>query len=74
MLSTLFGYRSPSTRLEVKEDPMSNPLPHSHHSDDAKADDAPPTDAVSDEVKEDAARSESADGDELPEDPPLVER
>ena len=32
--------------------------PHAHHSDDAVAEDAPPTDAVTDEVREDAARAE----------------
>ncbi|MFE7846559.1 hypothetical protein ACFUTX_15345 [Microbacterium sp. NPDC057407] len=36
--------------------------PHTHHSDDAVADDAPPTDAVSDEVKEDAATAEEEGG------------
>jgi hypothetical protein len=36
---------------------MTNP-PHAHHSDDAEADSAPPTDAVTDEVREDAARAE----------------
>ena len=38
---------------------MSDATPHSHHSEDARADDAPPTDAVSDEVKEDAATAEN---------------
>lgn len=32
--------------------------PHTHHSDDAEADSAPPTDAFTDEVREDAARAE----------------
>lgn len=36
---------------------MSN-LPNSRDADDAKADDAPPTDVVSDEVREDAASAE----------------
>ena len=45
--------------------------PHTHHSEDAQADDAPPTDAVSDEVKEDAANAESTDGPQLPDDPKL---
>lgn len=31
---------------------------HDRHDDDARADDAPPTDAVSDEVREDAASAE----------------
>jgi hypothetical protein len=39
---------------------MSDTTPHSHHSDDARADDAPPTDAVSDEVKEAAATAEDS--------------
>lgn len=38
---------------------MSDPTPHASHSEDARADDAPPTDAVSDEVSEDAATAES---------------
>ena len=37
-------------------------MPHSHHSEDAEADDAPPTDAVTDEVHEDAARAGSSGG------------
>ncbi len=40
---------------------MSDPTPHSRHADDARADDAPPTDVVSDEVKEDAAASQDFD-------------
>ncbi|WP_189318425.1 hypothetical protein [Microbacterium oleivorans] len=43
---------------------MSDNIPHTRHSEDAHADDAPPTDAVSDEVKDDAARA----GDEVTED------
>jgi hypothetical protein len=38
---------------------MSDATPHGHHSDDARADDAPPTDAVTDEVRQDAAQAES---------------
>ncbi|GAB3602886.1 hypothetical protein [Microbacterium aureliae] len=34
---------------------MSDPTPHSRHSDDARSDDSPPTDAVTDEVRADAA-------------------
>lgn len=34
---------------------MSTPAPHSHHSDDATADDAPPTDGITDEVRSDSA-------------------
>ncbi|QIG38375.1 hypothetical protein G5T42_01855 [Microbacterium sp. 4R-513] len=46
--------------------------PHTHHSEDAQADDAPPTDAVSDEVKEDAAKAESSGGaGDLPDEPAL---
>ncbi len=42
---------------------MSDNTPHTRDADDAHADDAPPTDAVSDEVKNDAARA----GDEVTE-------
>lgn len=41
---------------------MSDPTPHSTHSEDAEPDDAPPTDAVTDEVREDAARAGSSGG------------
>ncbi|TDN87813.1 hypothetical protein [Microbacterium sp. BK668] len=52
---------------------MSDNTPHEHHSDDAQADDAPPTDAVSDEVKEDAAKAGSSGGPgELPDEPALT--
>ena len=34
--------------------------PHSHHSEDAEADDGPPTDAVTDEVREDAVQADQA--------------
>lgn len=34
---------------------MSTPAPHSHHSDDATADDSPPTDGITDEVRSDSA-------------------
>ncbi|MGZ8804751.1 MAG: hypothetical protein ACXWZG_05550 [Microbacterium sp.] len=34
-------------------------LPHKKHADDAVADDAAPTDAVTDEVREASARAES---------------
>jgi hypothetical protein len=38
---------------------------HDRHADDARADDAPPTDAFTDEVREDAAVAEdNADGDD----------
>jgi hypothetical protein len=47
---------------------MSDPTPHSRHADDAEADEAPPTDAVSDEVREDAAAAESGTR-TLPDDP-----
>jgi hypothetical protein len=43
---------------------MSDPTPHARHADDARADDAPPTDAVSDEVREAAAKAESGSTDE----------
>ncbi|AZS43730.1 hypothetical protein BWL13_01297 [Microbacterium oleivorans] len=43
---------------------MSDNTPHTRDADDAHADNAAPTDAVSDEVKEEAARA----GDEVPED------
>ena len=33
-------------------------ITHDRHDDDARADDAPPTDAVTDEVREDAASAE----------------
>ena len=39
---------------------MSNSTPHTHHSEDAEADDAPPTDAVTDEVHEDMSAAESS--------------
>jgi hypothetical protein len=45
---------------------MSDPTPHTHHSDDARADEAPPTDAVTDEVREEAAQAESGDPEEFP--------
>ena len=38
---------------------MSDNTPHTRDADDAHADDALPTDAVSDEVKDDAARAGS---------------
>jgi hypothetical protein len=36
---------------------MSDTTPHSRHSDDARPDDGPPTDALTDEVREDAAEA-----------------
>jgi hypothetical protein len=39
---------------------MSDSTPRTHHSEDAEADAAPPTDAVTDEVHEDAAAAESS--------------
>ncbi|SDH56824.1 hypothetical protein SAMN04489810_3342 [Microbacterium pygmaeum] len=52
---------------------MTDPrLPHEKHSDDAVADDAPPTDAVTDDVREDAAQAESGDGDDFPDRPALT--
>ena len=52
---------------------MSDRLPHSHHSEDAEADNAPPTDADTDEVREDAARAESTGGPgDLPDEPALT--
>ena len=39
---------------------MSDPsTPRTSHSDDARSDDSPPTDAVTDEVRQDAAAAES---------------
>jgi hypothetical protein len=46
--------------------------PHEKHSDDAVADDAPPTDAVTDEVREDAARTQNVGGGDLPDEPALT--
>lgn len=43
--------------------------PHDKHSDDAVADDAPPTDAVTDDVREEAARAEDVGGGDLPDEP-----
>jgi len=34
---------------------MDDREPHTHHSDDARPDDGPPTDGFTDEVREDAA-------------------
>jgi hypothetical protein len=45
---------------ETKGRTMSDTTPHTHHSQDAEADAAPPTDAVTDEVHEDAAAAESS--------------
>ncbi|HEX5859547.1 MAG TPA: hypothetical protein VFY91_15700 [Microbacterium sp.] len=39
---------------------MSNAPLHHSHSEDARADDAPPTDGFTDEVREDAAEANSA--------------
>lgn len=43
--------------------------PHDKHSDDAVADDAPPTDAVTDDEREEAARAEDVGGGDLPDEP-----
>ncbi|WP_349310677.1 hypothetical protein [Microbacterium sp. MM2322] len=43
---------------------MSDNTPHTRDADDAHADDAAPTDAITDEVKEDAARA-GDDGSEV---------
>ena len=48
---------------------MSNPEPHATHAEDARADDAPPTDGVTDEVREDSAQAEFGVP-ETPEDDP----
>lgn len=40
---------------------MDDREPHTRHSDDARADEAPPTDAVTDEVRESAAAAEGGD-------------
>ena len=37
---------------------MSDRAPHQHHSDDARADDALPTDGVTDEVRADAVQAQ----------------
>jgi hypothetical protein len=52
---------------------MSDTTPHRSHAEDARPDDAPPTDAVIDDVREDAASAEehaSAEGD--PEEPEVA--
>ena len=49
-----------------------NEKPHARHADDARADDGPPTDAMTDEVREDAAKAESVGGGELPDEPALT--
>lgn len=51
---------------------MSNAAPHADHSEDARSDDGPPTDAVTDEVREDATLAESRDDDEFPDEPALT--
>lgn len=52
---------------------MSDSTPHESHSEDAHADDAPPTDAVTDEVREDAAEAGSSGGPgDLPDEPALT--
>jgi hypothetical protein len=43
---------------------MTDATPNHRDADDAHADDAPPTDAVSDEVKEDAAHTDLPRGDD----------
>ena len=43
---------------------MSNPPLHHSHSEDARADDAPPTDGFTDEVRQDAAEANSASEDQ----------
>ena len=43
---------------------MSNPPLHHSHSEDARPDDAPPTDGFTDEVRQDAAEANSAAGEE----------
>ena len=48
---------------------MSNPEPHATHSEDARADDAPPTDGVTDEVREASAEAEYGVTEESPQDP-----
>lgn len=40
---------------------MDDREPHTRHSDDAQADNAPPTDAVTDDVRESAAAAEGGD-------------
>jgi len=48
---------------------MSTPEPHATHSEDARADDAPPTDGVTDEVREDSAETEFGVTEKSPDDP-----
>ena len=48
---------------------MNDRAPHHRHSDDARADDGLPTDAVTDEVREDAAQADldaATEGSERP--------
>ena len=70
-MSTRWSSAAPRIRLERKEGEDMSDLnkPHDKHSDDAVADDAAPTDAVTDEVREDAARSENVGGGDLPDEP-----
>ena len=56
----LFCARGLLILAETKGRTMSDSTPHTHHSQDAEADAAPPTDAVTDEVHEDAAAAESS--------------
>ena len=49
-----------SSWRERKGDTMSDSTPHTHHSEDAEADAAPPTDAVTDEVRDDMSAAESS--------------
>ncbi|MGC5170504.1 alpha/beta fold hydrolase [Microbacterium sp. DT81.1] len=48
----------PHAPPDERSSEMSNPEPHATHAEDARADDAPPTDGVTDEVREDSAEAE----------------
>ena len=48
---------------------MSNPEMHTRHAEDARADDAPPTDGVTDEVREDSSQAAFGVTEESPSDP-----
>jgi len=52
------GIRGRKDGANGRIDPMSDRAPHQHHSDDARADDALPTDGVTDEVRADAVQAQ----------------
>jgi hypothetical protein len=73
-VSTRWSGSARRFRLERKKGEEMSDLnkPHDKHSDDAVADDAAPTDAVTDEVRDDAARSENVGGGDLPDEPAVT--